>query len=86
VPDFRHNLSKNFSENPCGRIGAVPCGRAYAIEVASNYFRTFNNSRYNLIAFMPKPVAARYKAWVCGRSLAGISGLNLPRGIDVFLL
>jgi len=25
---------------------------------------------------MPIPVAARSKAWVCGRSLAGILGLN----------
>ena len=25
---------------------------------------------------MPVPVAARFKAWVCGRSLAGIVGSN----------
>ena len=28
---------------------------------------------------MPIPVAARSKAWVCGRSLAGITGSN-PAG------
>jgi hypothetical protein len=31
-------------------------------------------------------VAARSKAWVCGRSLAGISGSNPARGMDVCLL
>ena len=25
---------------------------------------------------LPIPVAARFKAWVCGRSLAGIAGSN----------
>jgi hypothetical protein len=29
------------------------------------------------------PVAARSKVWVCGRSLAGIAGLNLSGGMDV---
>jgi hypothetical protein len=32
------------------------------------------------------PVAARSKAWVRGRSLAGIVGLNPAEGIDVCLL
>jgi hypothetical protein len=30
------------------------------------------------------PVAARTKAWVCGRSLAGIVGSNPAGAIDVF--
>jgi hypothetical protein len=29
---------------------------------------------------VPIPVAARSKAWVCGRSLAGIVGSNIPLG------
>ena len=29
---------------------------------------------------MPIPMAARSKAWVCGRSLAGIAGSNPARG------
>jgi hypothetical protein len=29
-------------------------------------------------------VAARYKAWVCGRSLAGIAGLDPAEGINIF--
>jgi hypothetical protein len=34
----------------------------------------------------PIPVAARYKAWVCGRSLVGIASLNTVGSIDVCLL
>jgi hypothetical protein len=29
------------------------------------------------------PVAMRFKAWVCGRSLAGMAGSNPPEGMDV---
>ena len=32
---------------------------------------------------MPIPVAARYKAWVCGHSPAEIVGSNSKGGIDV---
>jgi hypothetical protein len=35
---------------------------------------------------MARPVAARSKAWVCDRSLAGVVGLNLAGGMDVFIL
>jgi len=35
---------------------------------------------------MPIPVAAPSKAWVCGRSLAGIVGSNPAGGLDVCLL
>ena len=31
----------------------------------------------------PIPVAARFRPWVCGRSLAGIVGSNLAGGMDV---
>jgi len=31
----------------------------------------------------PIPVATRFEAWVCGRSLAGIVGSNLAGGMDV---
>ena len=34
----------------------------------------------------PNPVAARSKAWVCGRSLAGIAGSNPAGRKDVYLL
>ena len=33
----------------------------------------------------PMPVPARSKAWVCGRSLAGIVGSNPVGGMDVSL-
>jgi len=35
---------------------------------------------------MPVPVATLSKAWVCGRSFAGIVGSNPTRGMDVCLL
>jgi hypothetical protein len=35
---------------------------------------------------MPNPAAARPKAWVRGRSLAGIVGPNPAGGMDVCLL
>jgi hypothetical protein len=35
---------------------------------------------------LPVPVAARAKAWVCGRSLAGIACSNPYGGMDVCLL
>ena len=34
--------------------------------------------------YVPVPLAARSKAWVCGRSSAEILGLNPTRGMDVF--
>ena len=36
--------------------------------------------------FVPVPVAARSKAYVCGRSPAEIVGSNLTGGMDVCLL
>jgi hypothetical protein len=37
-----------------------------------------------LIEIQPIPVAASSKAWVCGRSLAGIAGSN-PAGAWIFV-
>jgi hypothetical protein len=37
------------------------------------------------LMFRPIPVAARYKAWVCGRSLTGITGSNPAGGMEVCL-
>jgi hypothetical protein len=36
--------------------------------------------------YQPIWAAAPYKAWVCGRSLAGIAGSNPAGGIDVCLV
>jgi hypothetical protein len=33
----------------------------------------------------PIPAAARPKAWVCGRSLAGIAGLNSTGAMGIYL-
>jgi len=41
---------------------------------------------YFVIVMQPNPVAARSRAWVCGRSLAGIAGSNLVVGFAVCLL
>ena len=35
---------------------------------------------------VPVPVARRSKAWVCGRSFAGIAGSNLASSMDICLL
>ena len=37
-------------------------------------------------AYLPIAVAALFKAWVCGRSLAGILGSNPAGGMNVCLL
>jgi hypothetical protein len=52
---------------------------------------TFFNSldvflKMDVISKQPIPEAALLKAWVCGRSLAGIVGLNPADGTDVCLL
>ena len=39
-----------------------------------------------VVSFVYILVAARSKAWVCGRSLAGIAGSNPSGGKDVCLL
>jgi hypothetical protein len=39
-----------------------------------------------LTAFEPITVVTLSKAYVCGRSLAGIAGSNRAGGVDVFLL
>ena len=47
--------------------------------LVNNYLRFGSDlclNNQNLCTPMPIPVAARSKAWVCGRSLAGIVGLN----------
>jgi len=36
-----------------------------------------------IIHVLPIPMFARSKAWVCGRSLAGIAGSNSAGGMDV---
>jgi hypothetical protein len=40
----------------------------------------------SMFVYLPIPVAARSKAWVCGRSSAEIVGSNPSGGIDICLL
>ena len=46
----------------------------------------FNRQKYLYLYLVPIPVAARPKAWVCGRWLAGIADLNPAEGMVVCLL
>ena len=41
---------------------------------------------YSLNVLRAIPVAARSKAWACGRSLAGYAGSNPAGGMDVYFL
>jgi hypothetical protein len=38
------------------------------------------------LIYLPIPVAARSKVWVCGRTLAGIVGSNHTGGMDICLV
>ena len=40
---------------------------------------------FHLVLTVPIPATARFKAWVCGRSLAGVTGSNTTRDMDVCL-
>jgi hypothetical protein len=53
------------------------------------YKNFFKKSLFFSIGYyipQPVPVAARSKAWACGRSLVGIEGLNPAGGMGVCLL
>lgn len=40
----------------------------------------------SLYKILPSPVTARSKAWICGRSIVGITSLNPAEGTDVRLV
>jgi hypothetical protein len=50
------------------------------------FLLVFTLNTVTVYSNMAIPVAARSKAWVCGRSLSGIVGSNPPGGMDVYLL
>jgi hypothetical protein len=59
--------------------GEIPRGK-YTISTTRRKFENYENLVFNSsIHYVPIPVAARSKAWVCGRSLARILGSN-PTG------
>jgi len=56
--------------------------------VTKHYNSSFS-ARYNNVfptSLSPIPVALRSKAWVCGRSLAGIESSDPAQGMDIYLL
>ena len=78
---------------------AVPFGKSGALCSKVQYFHLFRDSEvqsivllnlpspfYRLHVSKPIPVAARFEAWVCGRSLAGILSSSSAWGLDVCLL
>ena len=59
-------------------------------QIAGDSLKLFSVQRAHCVfddlsAKPPIPVVARSKAWVCGRSLAGIVGSNAAGGMDVCL-
>jgi hypothetical protein len=73
------NLIMCFSSQLC-RLSHSDSGNGWNGMVIWNKEFTGSSDGYS-----PIPVVARSQAWVCGRSLAGIVGLNPADGMDVFL-
>ena len=75
--------------HPSGGDVVVPAG--YAVphwrrpKHVTGYV-VYNTFTYVHMHWLPVPVAARSKAWVWGRSLAGIAGSNPTGNMDVCLL
>jgi hypothetical protein len=70
-------------------LGVLSCAAANTATTPDYCFLNCLLSSLNYLInriFLPIPVAARSKAWVCGRSLTGIVGSNLTGGMDVCLL
>ena len=67
----------------------LACCRYYIVVAPFRSVSSFGLLSYsrelvcNLYCLLPIPVAARSKAWVCGRSLTGIVGSNSAGGMDV---
>jgi hypothetical protein len=64
--------------------------RCYRTVTALRFGRKPTGHHQQSIHFIPEdrptPAAARSKAWVCGRSLAEMAGLNPARVMDICLL
>jgi hypothetical protein len=68
----------NWYEEIYNTRDVITCAINPADTSASEYNATTRTERI--------PVAVRSKAWVCGRSLAGIAGSNPTGGMNVSLL
>ena len=96
----RNRLTTDFSESIPAvkrRISVCLFKKYIATRVShhwpssdSHYISTITYSEIHIdfivLILNPIPVAARSKAWVCGRSLAGIAGSNPAGGMGVCLL
>jgi hypothetical protein len=58
----------------------------YNLKIFLNVMKTEFESLNKWVKANPLSLAARSKAWVCGRSLAGIVGLNPTRAMEACLL
>jgi hypothetical protein len=58
----------------------------YFTEMTEDKSVVFSLRRCHRLLIGSIPVAARFEAWVCGRSLAGIAGLNSAVDMNVCLL
>ena len=74
------NLSFNKQVRYKPNIKLYINNKNYCVEV---YRAVRVEIRWCKVMNMPVPMAARYKAWVCGRSLVGIVSSNPAAGMDV---
>ena len=82
-PSLYTNSEQDISSQPSPTYFVT----IYFVPVLSSKPKFYNRSIYKpLCAFLPIPVAARSKAWVCDRSLSGIGSSNPAGGTDVCLL
>jgi len=75
-----------FSSVPHTNAGLVPRVKQRSVPSIVGVFNPQPSRLWYIICMYNIPLAARPKAWVCGRSLAEIVGSNLTGDIDVCLL
>jgi hypothetical protein len=81
-----------FSKNKGRSLGDPRRNGVAKIESLEQDWNTAENRHLSDVLFKIQnyissiPVAAQSKAWVCGRSLAGISGSNPTGGMDTCVL
>jgi hypothetical protein len=84
--DFSENMDTQVSEFPLVPFGSSFYNHCRVKFIYGCYQIERNKNSLLHGRIKPIPVAARSKAWVCGRSLAAIAGSNPAGGMDVCLL